>query len=868
MEEFASFGEWLRRRRATLGLTRAELAGCAGCSVSALRKIEADERRPSRLLAELLAGCLRISPEEQPAFVDAARGVRQTARLGSPVPATFSAAPPPIAAPPGPARPTPVWNLPAPATPLVGREAELDALVHLLRNPECRLLTLVGPGGIGKTHLALEAACSVWSHFADGVFFAPLEAVAVPEHMAPAIARALGINFAGSAEPQRQLVTFLQSRQVLLFMDNLEHLLDGVALLAHILEESPGLKLLVTSRERLQLRGEWDFEVQGLPVPPADELDGLEAYSAVQLFLQRARRARAGFELSDGDLPAINQICRLVEGMPLALELAAAWTPVLSCEEIAAEIERGLDILATTLRDAPARQRSMRAVFDHSWKLLTEEQQRALRCFSVFRGGFRREAASAVVGAELPLISSLLANSFLRRAADGRFMMHDLVSRYAAERLAEDTEEEGMVAGRHGAYYLTLVAGLEGTLKSARQRDALAQLDAEAGNIRRAWLQTVASGNPALIHRPVRALWYFFEIRGWFQEALTAFSWAADTLANRFPTLNTPELDVAALHAYLRAQEGWFLLRLGRFEGAARHMAANLDVLRAAGAYGFLVDALQHAAALDLLMGNYGRSRELYQEMYRYALQTQDPWNAAMAQTNIGLTNLSLGAPEAARAQMVESVSSFRAIGDSRMLAGALHFLGGACCAMGDFEVAGDYLYESLALIRAVGDRWLESMALRELGNLAHETGRYQEAASLFLDSLALARETDEHWSLLQALNFLGATMLALNEFDRARAAFSEGLTMAWEMQALPAVMATLAGLAEWATRRAAVDEQLRSALTTTYFVLNHPACDQRTREAAQRLESELEERLEPEMVEAARGLAGTITLEELVTRA
>jgi tetratricopeptide (TPR) repeat protein len=507
----------------------------------------------------------------------------------------------------------------------------------------------------------------------------------------------------------------------------------------------------------------------------------------------------------------------------------------------------------------------MRAVFDHSWKMLSEEQQRALRQFSAFRGGFRREAAREVADADLMLISSLLAKSFLRRTSAGRFMMHDLVRHYAAGKLAENPEEERAVTHRHGAYYLTFVARFEGDLRGARQREALTRIDAEAGNIRRAWLQTGAFGDPAIIRQPIPALWSFFDIRGWFQEAQTAFGWAADTLEQRFPSLKAPEQDITALHAYLHAQQGWFLLRIGRFEEAARNLAVSLEVLREAGAYGFLVDALQHAGALERLKGNYRRSRELFQEMYDYARQINDPWNATIAEGNIGLADQALGATVEAKAHMANTVISFRAIGDARMLAVALHFLGGISCVMGSLEEAGDYLRESLTLSRAVNDRWVESMALRELGNVARETGRHQEAASLFTDSLALAREIDEHWSLLQALNCLGATMLTLGDLDAAHDAFAEALTMAWEMQALPDVLAALAGLAEWSTRRAAIDEQLQSALTTTLFVLSHPATAQRTKDAALQLQSELQERLEPGQVQAARVLAETISLEALV---
>lgn len=850
-------------------MTRAELATCAACSVSALRKIEADERRPSRQLAGLLGDCLQIPPDEQSWFIDAARGVRQVSRMGAAVPEALVPGPAQLAQPAPPssegATPWPLWNLPAPATPLVGREAELETLARLLGDADCRLLTLLGPGGIGKTRLALEAACLVWNQFSDGVFFVPLEDTESREHMATAMGQAMGLNFSGPLDPRRQVVSFLQRRQTLVFLDNLEHLLDGIGVLAEILEKAPGVKLLATSRERLQLRGEWIFEVQGLPAPGEGNLEGLESYSATQLFLQRARRAQADFQLSDEDRPHVVRICRLAEGMPLAIELATAWTPVLSCREIADEIERGLDILSTSYRDAPERQRSMRAVFDHSWQLLTEEEQRVLRQLSVFGGGCRREAARVVAGADLVMLSSLIAKSFLRRTSHNRFTMHDLLQQYMASHLRAQPEEEEATRARHARYYMDYVAGLEEDLKGSRQQEALAQMDAEAENIRRAWRRAIQLADAGVIRKPIRALWCYYDARGWFQEAEANFGWAGDTLEQMPAYRETTAPDIMLLHAYTRAQQAWFLLRVGRFEEAARLLQSSLAVLHVADAQALLVDALQHAGALDRLMGNYARSRSYYEEMLACALQTGDTWNATLAGGDIGLAAVELGDYEEGRARMQGAVTSFRALGDRRMLGASLHFLGAISCALGLYDEAEDYLEESLALSRAIGDRWIENMSLRELGNLAWEMGKQEHAAALFRDSLALAREIGERWSMLQALNCVGTTMLALGESESAYQVLGECLDRAWQMQAIPDVLAALIGLAQWSARTAAGEDALRAALATTLFIESHGAATAKVKERARCLESELEARLTPELVEAARQTARVASLETLV---
>jgi predicted ATPase/transcriptional regulator with XRE-family HTH domain len=858
MELLDSFGDWLRRRRTALRFTRGELAECVGCSVSALRKIEADERRPSRQLAELLANCLAIPVEEQPRFVEAARGARLVSQLGLPEPATV----------PQVQQGTPPWNLPSPTTSLVGREVELASLAQLLNDPGCRILTLVGPGGIGKTRLALEAASNARQYFPDGVFFVSLAATSVPEFMAPAITQALRINLSGPTDPHAQLINYLANKDLLLLLDNFEHLLVGVDRLVEMLGSAPKLKLLVTSRERLELQGEWVFEVQGLPVPPESWVEQPEEYSAVALFVQRARQARVTFELPARDRPHAVRICQLVEGMPLAIELAAGWLPLLSCQEIAAEIERGLGIMTTTRRDVPERQRSMLAVFDHSWNLLTEREQQALRQLSVFRGGFQREAAQAVAGASLPLLSALIAKSVVRRTAGGRYGLHELMRQYVAGQLAKVPAEAAEAGERHSLYYTDYMAGLEGALKGGQQLEALKAMDADIDNIRRAWRWAAGHGELAAVRKPMRALWYFYDIRGWFQEAATGFSQVAEALEQTLVEGEDAQPDVAVLHAYARAQQGWFCLRGGRFEESGRLLQASLDVLRAAGARVELVDALQHAGALDRLLGNFARSRSRFEEMLQNAEQTDDPWNAAIAEGNIGLAAQALGDYNEASVRMGNTVVSFRALGDKRMLGVALHFLGGTTCMLGEYDQAQTYLRESLALSRFIGDRWIEGMCLRELGNVARKLGADDEAAELFDESLAVARDTAETWSTMQALNGVGTVRLDIGDYAAARAAFAEQLAIGWEVHSLPDVLAALSGLAWWSVCQEPGQAASPDILVSVAAVLSNPAATERTKDDARRLWQRLEATFGSKEIEAARVAAENGPLETVVETA
>ncbi len=284
-------------------------------------------------------------------------------------------------------------SLPVQSTRFVGRREEKEALLALLGSPDCRLVTLVGPGGIGKTRLAIEVARAQREAFADGVHFAPFAAVASPDLMIYTLAEALNVTIEGQTDARTNLLVQLRERELLLVMDNLEHLLEGVSLIAELLTAAPRIKILATSRERLDLLSEQLFEIPGLNFPHRGSED-LEAFDAVKLLMERAQRLRPGFQLTGSNAEAVARICRLVGGLPLALELAASWLRTLTLDDVATEIEKGLDVLQSGARDMPARHRSMRAVFDHSWQLLSESERAVLSKLAVFRGGFRREAAA------------------------------------------------------------------------------------------------------------------------------------------------------------------------------------------------------------------------------------------------------------------------------------------------------------------------------------------------------------------------------------------------------------------------------------------------------------------------------------------
>ena len=343
-------------------------------------------------------------------------------------------------------------NLLSQPTPFLGRKQELDAILKQLDDSDCRLLTLVGPGGIGKTRLAIEAAQQKVQIFPDGVFFVSLDTINSPELILAHIANAIYLPLVEGISPKMQLLNFLQDKRLLLIMDNFEHLIAEAPLVAEIIGQAPEVQVIITSRERLNLRGEWIFEVKGMQFPakhlrpslskPTAAEQDFEKYSAVQLFVQSARRIRSDFVVTGANIPHIVRICQLVEGFPLAIELAATWVRILSCADIAQEIERNYEFLATNWRDIPPRHRSLQAVFDYSWALLSPTERDVLVRLSVFQGAFNREALTAVAAVSLDVLGSLVDKSFLQvgKIVQGEtavtcYEMHELIRFYAAEKL-------------------------------------------------------------------------------------------------------------------------------------------------------------------------------------------------------------------------------------------------------------------------------------------------------------------------------------------------------------------------------------------------------------------------------------------------
>ncbi len=684
--------------------------------------------------------------------------------------------PPPLTVmPPQPAAPALAHNLPAQSTPFIGRVEALAELARLLDDPACRLLTLTGPGGIGKTRLALQAAAEGLSarKFTDGVFFVPLAPLGSVDFIVPAIANAIAFTFYGGMDSKDQLLNYLREKSILLVMDNFEHLTDGAGLLAEFLERAPGLKCMVTSRERLNLRGEWLIEVEGMTAPESEQAERVEEYSAMQLFLQSARRTHPRFTLSEEDKQHAARICRLVEGLPLAIELASAWVRAISLREIAKEIEHNLDFLATTLRDVPERHRSLRAVFDHSWNLLTAEEKRVFRTLSVFRGGLQREAAEAVAEAPLPLLSALMDKSLLRRSPSGRYEIHELLRQYARDKLIE-AGEEIQIRNRHLTYFLSLAEEAEPMLRRAEQVAWLGRLETEHDNLRAAlkWAATDEQLEDGL--RLAGALARFWYLHGYWSEGR---EWLKKLLEVSQGESDGRTLKAGRAKALYGA--GWLEDESGA-DGPLYEQSLALG--REIDDKWGMAFSLRGLGALAIRRGEEARAAVFLSESLALFEELGERWGTALVKFNLGWLVEYRDKYDEKMRFWEESLAGFRDAGDRWGQAVTLGALGYSARFEGDYKRAAAMSKESLQLFKELGDKAGMAESLARLASVAHRRSDYKQATTLYAESLTLREELGDRLGMMQTKGLLGLVAAYQGDYGRATALLEESLQASREL--------------------------------------------------------------------------------------
>ena len=716
-------------------------------------------------------------------------------------------------------------NPPFQPTSFVGRSAELSELARLLGDPACRLLTLLGPGGIGKTRLAIEVSGGHVAPFSDGLVFVALASVGSPHQIVSAIGDAIGLSFAGQADPTTHLLGYLRTRQLLLVLDNFEHVLDGADLVSEILAHAPHIKIIVTSRELLNLQAEWLFHVEGLAYPvdvlhPAVEprLDrDLTDYSAVQLFMQRATQVGAGFPIAKEDMATVARICQQVAGIPLAIELAAAAMRILPVAEIERQIGANLDALVTPRRDVPVRHRSLRAVFDHSWLLLSEVERATFRRLAVFRGGWTAAAAEQVAGATLPDLTRLIDKSLVHVASaqalasalhgpptvtpEPRFIFLEPIREYALERLADSPDAE-TTRQRHARYYTVLAESAMARWNTPALDRAVAQLHREHDNLRAALQWACETGHNVIGLQLAAALWAFWRSYGYIGEGR---AWLDQLLA-----LNEDPVDPVAMAARRRGLHAaaWLASDQHDFARATRLFEQSMALRRALGEVASETDLLVNAAREARALGHYQRATALLEDVLarhhaggertsrggaRLALSFDE---LGQVLRELGLVVREQGEFARAAALFEEGLTLHRAIGDRGGVAFALLGLADVARDQGDCAGVRQYCEPSLAILRELGIQWAIGFTLNTLALGAYDEHDLPRAMALIRESVAVFRELKADASRAEVLITLGKIAQAQGDAVAAYGALTEALRLASALGPRLMVAAALEGLA------------------------------------------------------------------------
>ncbi len=725
-----------------------------------------------------------------------------------------------------------VHNLPRQQTPFIGRNLELmEIQQHLLEDPDCRLLTILGPGGMGKTRLSIETAARAGEYFKDGVFFIPLRSISDPELIIPAVSDALEISPSASDDPLAKLLDDLKDKEMLLVLDNFEHVLDAALFVTDLLDHAPGIKLLVTSRHALSVYGELVYPLHGLSYPEDTDFIQNESFGSVQLFAEHASRVRRGFSLSE-NLRAVMRICQLVEGIPLAIELAASWSRTLSPDQIAAEIQSNIDFLATRMRNVDESHRSMQAVFDQSWSLLNRAEQSVFTRLSVFRGGFDPKAAKDVAAASLMILSSLADKSLVRIETNGRYQIHELLRQFGADRMASAPEEYERLNDLHCSYYADYVHQRLPGLLGGNQQQTLSEIRDEIHNIRAAWQWAEDQHDLPAIQDLLHGLDAYLQYQSRYLEGMKTFQKATNRIQ---------ALDASTERDYILAQlldyQAWFHVRLGQLDQSAQAFEKSQSIYQALSPelhppMGVATDPMIGLTLVTTMSGNYDRAISLGEQARDKNIALDDRRNLTFTYYTLISAYLAKGEFELARQSAERAFKLAEEYQDHWFMAYVLNEWGNVSRAMGRYAEAKDRYLASYDIRESFNDPEGMAVALYHLGRIATLEHEYLEAKGLYQHSLSIYQEISDRGGLASSLAGLGEVSCYLGDIESGSRHLLDALHISIEIQHIPLTLTILICIAQLYWQNGIAGR----AIEILSFVYNSDASDRETREQASAL--------------------------------
>lgn len=693
---------------------------------------------------------------------------------------------------PAPAIETIRNNLGAQTTAFVGREAELGELYRHLQDPSTRLITLLGPGGMGKTRLALELGETVVEGrvpgtqsrrrdpaFTDGVFLVALQPLSEVSAIPNALAEAVGFQFYPGVPPRTQLLDYFRDKAMLLIADNCEHLTDGLALFTDILHAAPNVKILATSRARLSLQGETLFTIDGMDYPEDSALEDAMRYGGMRLFVQSARRVQPRFEMRQDYVAAVARICALVRGMPLGIELAAGWAEMLTPQEIADEVARCIDFLESGSSNIPNRQRSVRAVFDSSWRLLNEDERATFTRMAVFRGSFTRAGAQAVTGAGLRPLMGLVNKSFLQRDPDsGRYIAHELMRQFAEEMLEESGEADAIMRA-HCDFFLRETIEILPVIYSPRQPEAFAAIDYAFENVRVALIYGVKNGLFDAFIEAAHPLGIYFDLRALYTEGMGVFKAAADIIRGH---PSSPSRDNALSVATYWA--AFYASYFRQNEIAQPLITESLEIIRPDAPLPVRAQLHMATGYYHLLLGDPLLARAELETATALFRDCGRPWDAAHAQMNGGTAywyrnTAEMTDFEMARRLCVEALKLSQSLNEGHLVAYCYLSLGRVDGLQHAYETAAENLGKALRLFREARNVFAVGMCLMQLSVNHVIRGQIEDARPLILEDLSIQRQRGIQFGVAQALLVVARLELWAGNWEESRAAAAEALLIA-----------------------------------------------------------------------------------------